>query len=359
MQKGFHIGADRGRLSLRPGPGNLPSVYQHPHLIDTHIAGEVEQGRMLGPVPDHLSPYCHCNPIGLIPKPHQPGRWRLIVDLSAPRDHSVNNAIPSDVAQMHYSSVLDAAAMVRSLGPGALLAKMDLQNAYRILPVHADDHPLLAIRWKDATYLDTALPFGLRSAPKIFSAFADALAWVLLRRGVSKQLHYLNDFLFIGAPSSQECSSNLQRALQACQDLGVPVAVHKTEGPTTKLTFLGIQIDSVIMQLSLDQDKLSRILSLVLSWRNRRAATKRELLSLIGHLSPAATVVQHGRTFLRRMIDLAKQARQPHHHLRLSPTNRGWKQSCLTGLHTSLSIKTLHLAYSVGWMPAFEIEDGR
>jgi len=161
MQKGFHIGADRGRLSLRPGPGNLPSVYQHPHLIDTHIAGEVEQGRMLGPVPDHLSPHCHCNPIGLIPKPHQPGRWRLIVDLSAPRDHSVNNAIPSDVAQMHYSSVLDAAAMVRSLGPGALLAKMDLQNAYRILPVHADDHPLLAIRWKDATYLDTALPFGL------------------------------------------------------------------------------------------------------------------------------------------------------------------------------------------------------
>jgi len=27
------------------------------------------------------------------------------------------------------------------------------------------------------------------------------------------------------------------------------------------------------------------------------------------------------------------------------------RQSCLTGLHTSLFIKTLHLAYSVGWMP--------
>ena len=37
----------------------------------------------------------------------------------------------------------------------------------------------------------------------------------------------------------------------------------------------------------------------------------------------------------------------------IETTNRGWKQSCLTGLHTSLCIKTLHLAYSIGWMPCF------
>ena len=44
----------------------------HPQLIDTHIAKEVEHGRMLGPLPDHLFPLCHCDPIG------QPGKWRLI-----------------------------------------------------------------------------------------------------------------------------------------------------------------------------------------------------------------------------------------------------------------------------------------
>ena len=238
MRHGFHVGADREHLSLRPGPGNLPSVHQHPHLIDAHIAKEVAEGRLLGPIPDHLAPLCHCNPIGLIPKPHQPGKWRLIVDLSAPRGHSVNDAISPEAAQMHYPSVLDAAAMVRTLGPGTLLAKMDLRNAYRILPVHADDHPLLAIRWGQATYVDTALPFGLRSAPKVFSAFADALAWVMQKKGVSRQLHYLDDFLFLGTPSSQECSSNLRTALQVCDHLGVPVATHKTEGPSTRLTFL-------------------------------------------------------------------------------------------------------------------------
>ena len=114
------------------------------------------------------------------------------------------------------------------------------------------------------------------------------------------------------------CAASLQIALQVCSRLGMPVSHHKTEGPSTKLTFLGIQIDTKVMLLSLAQDKLARISAIVLSWRSKRSASKQELQSLIGHLSHAATVVQHGRTFLRRMIDLVKLAKQPHHHLRLS-----------------------------------------
>ena len=210
---------------------------------------------------------------------------------------------------MRYASVSDAAAIIRHLGRGTLMAKMDLQNAYRVIPIHLDDHPLLAIKWENATYIDTGLPFGPHSAPKIFSAFADALALAMQSRGVVRQLHYLDDFLFVGGPASQEC------ALQVCCHLGVPVAAHKTEGPTTCLTFVGIQLDSISMQA---QDKLTCTLDLVLAWRSKCTATKRELQSLIGHLSHAATVVQHGHTFLRRMIDLSKQVCQAHHHIRLS-----------------------------------------
>lgn len=158
-------------------------------------------------------------------------------------------------------------------------------------------------------------PLGSGQRPRFFSAFADALAWVLQRHGVLLQLQYLDAFLFLGPPASHECASSLQIALQACWSLGVPVAMHKTEGPSTCLTFLGIQIDSLAMQLSLAPDKLTRIRDLVLSWRSKRAATKQELQSLLGH---AATVVQHGRTFMKRMFDLIKQVRQAHHHVRLS-----------------------------------------
>ena len=132
------------------------------------------------------------------------------------------------------------------------------------------------------------------------------------------QLYYLDDFLFAGPPQSNACAEALRLALKTFQKLGVPVASHKTEGPTTRLTFLGIQLDIVEMSLSLASDKLTRLRALILSWRNRRAATKRELQSLVGHLSHAAFVVIPGCTFLRRMINLMSTAKLPHHHLRLN-----------------------------------------
>ena len=153
-RRGFHIGADRSRLSLKKCHGNLPSVQQHSAIVEECMARERAANRVLGPLPLHQAKRCHASPMGLIPKLHQPGKCRLIVDLSSPRGSSVNNAISIDYCHMHYSMVLDAAAMVRRLG----------------------------------------------------------------------------------------------------------------------LTFFGIQVDTEAMQLSLTQDKLSRITALILSWRNHKTA---------------------------------------------------------------------------------------
>ena len=54
------------------------------------------------------------------------------------------------------------------------MAKFDLKSAYRNVPVHPDDRGLLGMLWDDQLYVDSTLPFGLRSAPKIFNALADA-----------------------------------------------------------------------------------------------------------------------------------------------------------------------------------------
>ena len=218
----------------------------------------------------------------------------------------------------NLASVWEAADLIRHLGRHRLLAKVDLQHAYRMVPVHWDDHHLLGIRWGGEVYIDTALPFGLRSAPKIFSVLADALAWVLYQEGVSYQLHYLDDFLLLGPPGSSACSEALACTQRVCRNLGVPIASHKTEGPSTELTFLGIRIDTVRMELSLPQEKLLRVKSMVLAWRERKVATKRDLQSLVGSLSHAATVIAPGRTFLRRLIETMKIPQQQHHHVRLN-----------------------------------------
>ena len=82
-----------------------------------------------------------------------------------------------------YASIDDAAATIVRLGRFTELAKLDIASAYRVVPVHPDDRLLLGMRWKGEVFVDSALPFGLRSAPKVFTAVADGLEWILRTRG--------------------------------------------------------------------------------------------------------------------------------------------------------------------------------
>ena len=206
------------------------------------------------------------SPFGVIPKRNKPGKWRLIINLSAPDDHSVNAAISSDLSSVSYASIDDAVKFVRQLGAGCLLAKLDLMEAYRAVPVHPVDQPLLAMKWGDVVYIDRALPFGLRSAPKIFSALTDGMLWVLHSHGIQFALHYLDDFLVLGPANSSICKESLSTLIDVCGDLGFPVAMEKTEGPSTRLTFLGIEFDTVANQLRLPRDKLDRLHEELQKW---------------------------------------------------------------------------------------------
>ena len=95
---------------------------------------------------------------------------------------------------MSYTMVDEVAALVSEMGKGALLAKVDIQAAYHLIPV---DRPLLAMRWEGQIYIDPMLPFGLRPAPKVFNAVADALNWHLNQMGIPLIRHYLDDFIII------------------------------------------------------------------------------------------------------------------------------------------------------------------
>lgn len=260
----------------------------------------------------------HCSPIGIIPKKNKSGRWRLIVDLSAPEGASINNGIAKEHCSLSYISVDTVTDRVLALGQGALIAKMDFKQAYTIVPVHPHDRPLLGMRWEGKVFVDKTLSFGLRSAPIIFSALADALAWSMRQKGITFVEHYTDDFVTVGRQGSLECQNNLETLLRLCEVTGTPIDPEKTEGPCTTLTFLGIEIDTVRMQVRLPEDKLSRLVELLQNWRVRKCCKKRNLQSLIGVLAHACKVVRPGRSFLHRLIDLEKTAKEPRHFVRLN-----------------------------------------
>ena len=129
-----------------------------------------------------------CKKLGVIPK-SAPGEWRLILDLSFPCQHSVNDGISRELCSLHYPTVDEAIGHILTLGKGALLAKVDIKHAYRNIPIHQLDRHLLGMQWEGNLYIDTVLPFGLRSAPKIFTAMADMAEWIMLMCRVSWCLH--------------------------------------------------------------------------------------------------------------------------------------------------------------------------
>ena len=265
-------------------------------------------------LPDQAAaiPQMQISPIGVVPKRNRPNTWHLIVDLSSPLGNSVNDGIDQNLSSITYTSIDDAVSFIR--------------EAYRAVPVHPLDRPLLGIRWKEGYYLDGALPFGLRSAPKLFSALVDGMMWILHSKGVDSALHYLDDFLILGPPDCQSCQAALDSTLATCESLGFPVAPEKTEGPSTVLTFLGIELDTVRGQLRLPQNKLRDLQACLCNWmyQDGHQAPRRscELLSLLGLLHHAATVVRPGRAFVHSLINTSTTVTHLDHWVCLNASAR-------------------------------------
>lgn len=198
-----------------------------------------------------------CSPLGIVPKKN-PSEFRLIHHLSFPRGSSINDSIPSEVSSVVYATINDAISVLKRMGRVCFMAKTDIKSAFRIIPVHPDDHPLLGMTWENLYYYDRCLPMGCSSSCAIFEAFSTALEWIAIHRlGASSVLHILDDFLFI-ADTKEKCRLDLRNFLNMCQAIGVPIAGEKTCGPDTSLQFAGITLDSVRQEARLPDDKLRK-----------------------------------------------------------------------------------------------------
>ena len=300
-----------GSASWQPPQGLRAVEKNHPlstanlSAVDSYISSELQVGRMVGPLLPEAAQCIDCSPVGVVLKGHSPGRWWMIVDLLAPVGHEVNDGISREACSLSIASLDDAVGLLAQMGPGSQLLNIGLKDAYHIIPVHPQDHHLFGFSWRGGTYVDRSLPFGLRSAAKLSTVVADAMAWILYTKGGCYFLHYLDSFLFFfGRPGTDELQGVAAVVMSTFTDLKVPVAAHKTEGSTSCVTFPGILIDTMAGQLRLADDELTQLVQVVELWQTKRACTKREPESLMGHLSYAASVVHPERVFLHSLFTL-------------------------------------------------------
>ena len=120
----MHVSCTCTTLIHRPRNTNII------HRQTVYLKEECAQGRIIRMgMPEAVG--LHFSPFGVIPKGHQTGKWRLIVDLSSPH---VNDGIDSEVCTLSYIRVDDVAKTILALGRGALMTKVDIRNAYRLMP---------------------------------------------------------------------------------------------------------------------------------------------------------------------------------------------------------------------------------
>ena len=191
----------------------MPSAEAHAYLISRRIAEEIAAGTLTAP-PSPPIQDVHTSLIGIIPKPHQPGKFRLVIDLSVPHGASINDAISPELSSLTYPRVDQAVALISEHGHGTLIAKLDLQQRLQQGP--STPGRQLFTRYPLGGYHvhRLRLPIWSLLHPKLSTAVEDGYGWAISAQGFNDFMHYLDDFLFWSPqiardatkPSSRPCN---------------------------------------------------------------------------------------------------------------------------------------------------------
>ena len=191
--------------------------------------------------------------LGAVPK--SDGRLRPITDCSLPEGSSVNKFMLSTCQEFTYRSVND---VTRDLVQGYAMCVIDSASAYRSVPIFPGHSKLLGFKLDfqdekgEINLQENRLSFGLRCAPFIFSLLSNLAVDMARSRGADRIVNYLDDFL-VSETSTGECGVSQNILLGVLRSMGFAISWKKVSQPSTKTVFLGICIDSEVMNLRLPE----------------------------------------------------------------------------------------------------------
>ena len=180
------------------------------------------------------------------------------------------------------------------------MAKEDIKSAFRNIPMQFSNLNLLGICVQGQYFIDCALPFGASISCAIFEQVATLIHWIAEKHAGHKMVHYLDDFFTVHQYASV-CRSIMSTFMDICEQIAMPIALDKSEGPATVIEFLGLTTDSNLMVVHIPQDKLNDIFIILTKMIHSRKATSWELQSLVGKLNFITKAIPVGRSFTKRI----------------------------------------------------------
>ncbi|KAM9954698.1 hypothetical protein ACTFIW_003298 [Dictyostelium discoideum] len=201
---------------------------------------------------------------------------------------------------------------------GYYMVKLDIKKAYLHVLVDPQYRDLFRFVWKGSHYRWKTMPFGLSTAPRIFTMLLRPVLRMLRDINVSV-IAYLDDLLIVGS-TKEECLSNLKKTMDLLVKLGFKLNLEKSVlEPTQSITFLGLQIDSVSMKLLVPKEKKKSVIKEIRNFLKLDCCSPRKLAGLKGKLIALKDTVIPFRLYTRRTNKFHSQC--------LTLANGDWDQS--------------------------------
>ena len=332
FKNGFSIGYN-GEVNVKQYAPNLKLTVGSEIDLWNKVMKEVKLKRYAGPYEEVPFDSFIQSPIGLVPKDHG-NDTRLIFHLSYPRcckqskSSSLNANMPRELCHVRYRDFDFAIKRCLEEGNSCFLAISDVKSAFRNLGISPQHWKYLVMKAKNPVngrvfyFIDKCLPFGAAISCALFQAFSDAIAHIIKwRNGDGRDpANYLDDFLFI-ALLKLICQNHLDRFMEVCEYINLPISIEKTQFPTMQLVFLGLLIDTIQGMVFLPVEKISRGRELIQAILNKksRKVTIKELQKICGFLNFLGRAVVPGRAFTRRLYSYTRNKNlMPHYHVKIT-----------------------------------------
>ena len=309
LEFGFPLGLNT-LPDLKSTTRNHGSAYQWYSHVDKFICTEIKEGGMAGPF--KLAPWWNMVLSPVMTAHKKPLSRRTVFDATF-GEKSLNNATPSDSYMgqpTHYTfpKIEDYREMILKSGKGAFMWKRDLSRFFLQLPLDPTEFHRVGVIWRGLYFFFIGLAFGLRHSGLNGQRVTDAVAWIL--RGLGQQsedgkpfnvCNYVDDLGGVEGDKAR-AEDAYSKLGSLFRDLGLDESLKKAEPPTTSITFLGVQFDSVAMTMSVPPAKLTEVKAEIRLWMRRTTICKKELQSLLGKLFWVAKCVKYARVFMGRLL---------------------------------------------------------
>lgn len=255
----------------------------------------------------------------------------------------------------------DARTSMKLIQKNCFMATIDIKDAYYLIPIAESNRKYLRFSFADKIYEFLCLPFGLSTAPFVFTKIMKAVIKNLRHLGYSSVI-YLDDIMLLGN-SYSECVKNVQRTCGFLEKLGFIITKEKSKlKPSNKCKFLGFTFDSKRMVIELPEDKKVKTLEKIETFRLKKKCKIREFAKFIGILGSCCLAFTYGWVHMKdfeREKYLALKANDNNFEAVMVVSNnlmsdlQWWKKNILTG-YNPIGIKNFVLeifsdASKSGW----------